>query len=294
MGGPDRAFGATTHPASFARGSLRAPRKFAALATIPRVPSALETLVRTAACTALLPPLLIAHSAEAGLFALLGASRSRVQRAYDRFASLCLAAGGTELHVHGLDHVKPDQPYVIVANHESNWDPVALVAALRGRYVRFVVKKEITRIPIFGHALLATGNVMVERANTAADVARIRRGMEARPLDVSILFYPEGTRSRDGALHEFKKGAFSSALAYGLPILPIGHAGSYHVWTPNTLRIRRNPVAVEIGAPIEVGDLTLADRDPLRDRARDVVAELRTRARRRVRQLGGETGGIDG
>jgi 1-acyl-sn-glycerol-3-phosphate acyltransferase len=257
------------------------------------VPSAIETVVRTAACTALLPPLLIAHSLEASLLAAFGASRSRIQSAYDRFASLCLLAGSTELHVHGLDHAKPDQPYVIVANHESNWDPVALVAALRGRYVRFVIKKEIIRIPIFGQALRATGNVMVERANTAADVARIRRGMEQRPLDVSILFYPEGTRSRDGALHDFKKGAFSSAIAYGLPLLPIGHAGSYHVWTPETLRIRRNPVVVEIGAPIAVDDLTLADRDPLRDRARAVVADLRARARMRVRDLGGETGGID-
>ena len=263
------------------------------LATIPRVLSALETVVRTAACTALLPPLLIAVSAEAGLLAAFGATRSRVQRAYDRFASLCLLAGGTQLQVNGLEHVKPDQPYVVIANHESNWDPVALVAALHGRYVRFVVKKEIIRIPIFGQALMATGNVMVERANTTADVARIRRGMEERPLDVSILFYPEGTRSRDGALHDFKKGAFSSAIAYGLPILPIGHAGTYHVWTPNTLRIRRNPVVVEIGAPIDVSDLTLADRDPLRDRARTIVADLRTRARKRVRELGGETGGID-
>ncbi len=257
------------------------------------MPSALETLVRTAACTALLPPLLIAHSIEAGLLATLGASRSRVQRAYDRFAWLSLLAGGTDLHVRGLDHAKPDQPYVIIANHESNWDPIALVAALHGRTVRFVIKKEIIRIPIFGHALAATGNVMVERANTTADVARIRRGMEERPLDVSILFYPEGTRSRDGALHDFKKGAFSSAIAYGLPILPIGHAGSYHVWTPNTLRVRRNPVAVEIGAPIAVDDLTLSDRDPLRDRARKIIADLRTRARARVRELGGETGGID-
>jgi 1-acyl-sn-glycerol-3-phosphate acyltransferase len=262
-------------------------------ATMPRVPSALETLLRTAACTALLPPLLVAHSAEAMLLALLGASRSRVQRAYDRFASICLAAGSTPLHVRGLDHAKPDQPYVIIANHESNWDPIALVAAMRGRCVRFVIKKEIIRIPVFGHALLATGNVMVERANTAADVARIRRGMDSRPLDVSILFYPEGTRSRDGALHAFKKGAFSSAIAYGLPILPIGHAGTYHVWTPNTLRVRRNPVVVEIGAPIAVDDLTLRDRDALRDRAFEVVAELRARARSRVRALGGETGGID-
>jgi 1-acyl-sn-glycerol-3-phosphate acyltransferase len=254
---------------------------------------ALETVVRTAACTAALPALLMAASAEAYLMATLGASRSRVQRAYDRFASQCLFFGSTDLHVHGLDHAKPDQPYVIVANHESNWDPVALVAALRGRYVRFVIKKEIIRIPIFGHALLATGNVMVERANTTADVARIRRGMEQRSLDVSILFYPEGTRSRDGALHEFKKGAFSSAIAYGLPILPIGHAGTYHVWTPNTLRVRRGPVAVEIGAPIAVDDLVLSDRDALRDRTKRIVTELRTRARKRVRELGGETGGID-
>jgi 1-acyl-sn-glycerol-3-phosphate acyltransferase len=252
----------------------------------------LATLLRTALCTAVLPPGLIGYSAAALAFAALGA-RSGVDACYHGFADLCLRLGSTDLVVRGLEHARPGRSYVIIANHESNWDPIALVAAFRGRAVRFVAKKEIIRIPIFGHALRATGNVMVERANTAADVARIRRGMESRSLDVSILFYPEGTRSRDGALHAFKKGAFSSAIAYGMPLLPVGHAGTFHVWPPETLAIRKNPVVVEIGPEIPIEGLTLDDRDKLRDRSREIVADLRTRARERVRHLGGETGGID-
>ncbi len=254
--------------------------------------SDVATFLRTAICTAVLPPGLIGYSAAAWAFAALGV-RERADACYPGFADLCLRLGVTDLQVRGLEHARPGRSYVIVANHESNWDPIALVAAFRGRAVRFIAKKEIIRIPVFGHALLATGNVMVERANTAADVARIRRAMESRALDVSILFYPEGTRSRDGALHAFKKGAFSTAIAYGMPLLPVGHAGTFHVWPPGRLAIRKNPVAVEIGPEISIEGLTLDDRDKLRDRSREIIASLRQRARDRVRELGGITGGID-
>jgi 1-acyl-sn-glycerol-3-phosphate acyltransferase len=254
---------------------------------------AVETLLRTALAVLILPLGMMLLSAGAVVAAWLGASQRRLDFFYRTFARLCRLVGGTRLVVHGLENADPEQAYVIVANHESNWDPFMLVAAFPGRSIRFVVKKSIIQIPVFGRALLATGNVMVDRANTREDIERIRSGMHGRPLEVSVLFYAEGTRSRDGALAPFKKGAFVSALAYGLPVLPVGHAGAYRIWTPLTPWIRRNPMVIEVGTPIPVADLTLEDRDKLRDQARDAVGELRSRARRAVRELGGETGGID-
>jgi 1-acyl-sn-glycerol-3-phosphate acyltransferase len=251
------------------------------------------TLLRTVVAGLILPVSMILLSAGAVVTAWLGASQRTLDFYYRTFAHLCRLVGGTRLVVHGLENADPDQAYVIVANHESNWDPFMLVAALPGRSIRFIVKKSIIQIPVFGRALLATGNVMVDRANTRDDVQRIKSGMHERPLEVSVLFYAEGTRSRDGGLASFKKGAFATALGHGLPVLPVGHAGAYHIWTPLTPWIRRNPMVVEVGTPIPVADLSVEDRDKLRDQTRDAVAELRTRARRAVRQLGGVTGGLD-
>ncbi len=78
--------------------------------------------------------------------------------------------------------------------------------------VRYVAKKEVMRIPIFGQALRLAGNVRVVRTRTARDIERIQQGMMRRAREVSVLFVAEGTRSRDGALHEFKKGALIDGL----------------------------------------------------------------------------------
>jgi 1-acyl-sn-glycerol-3-phosphate acyltransferase len=248
---------------------------------------------RTARCVAVLGPGLILYSAGAALAALAGAPRPFVDGFYFGFARLCLRVGATRLEVHGREQLSAGQAYVIVPNHESNWDPVALVAALAPHAVRFVIKRQIIAIPVFGHALRLTGNVRVERTNTTRDVERIRHKMAERPLDVSMLFYAEGTRSRDGAFHAFKKGAFATAIAYGLPVLPIGHAGCYAIWKPETLWIRQGGVQVEIGEPIPTEGLRLADRDDLRDRTREAVGKLRDRARARLRERGLDPGGID-
>jgi 1-acyl-sn-glycerol-3-phosphate acyltransferase len=255
--------------------------------------SRLDVTFRTALCVAILLPLLVAVSLAALLLALLRVPRRRIDRLYTGFAAIALRVGGTRVEAHGLENVRPDQSYIVVPNHESNWDPIVLVDTLSRIPVRFIAKKQITRIPVFGWALLRTGNVRVVRTNTPGDVERIRREMAKRPLDVSILFYAEGTRSRDGALHAFKKGAFATAIAYGLPILPIGHAGTYRIWQPLRFGIRRGSVVVEIGPPIPVEDLRHDDRDKLRDRTFETVRELRARARRRLRELGGDPGGID-
>jgi 1-acyl-sn-glycerol-3-phosphate acyltransferase len=257
------------------------------------VSSRLDVACRTALALLILPVTAIAMSACALYRVMRGAPRSKVDSVYWTFAKVVLRVVGARLEVHGLEHARPGQGYVVVPNHESNLDPLALLAALDGTPVRFVVKKEISDIPIFGWAVVQTGSVRVERTGSQGDVDRIREKMSARPRDTSMLFYAEGSRSRDGGLHPFKKGAFVTAIAYQLPILPIGHAGCRRIWPPLTLRLRSGPVVVEVGPPIAAEHLGYEDRDDLRDRTFGAVRELRTRARERVRELGTEPGGID-
>jgi 1-acyl-sn-glycerol-3-phosphate acyltransferase len=249
--------------------------------------------LRTLVCVLVLPAGLMLASAWAVVLALFNAPRRRIDRVISGFAEFCAWLGGTQLDVHGLEHLRPGCAYVIVLNHESNWDPVVLFAALKQLSLRGAFKKEILRIPFFGRGLLLTGFVVVERHNTRIDIERLRQGMASRPADVSVVFYAEGTRSRDGGLHAFKKGAFVTAITTGLPVLPVGTAGTYRIWQPGRLRIRNGPAVVEIGAPIPVAALSLDDRDTLCADAHAAVRDCRTHARQRLRALGFEPGGID-
>ncbi len=254
---------------------------------------ALDAIFRTTISMLILPATLIGVSAWIVLLVTVGAPRSWIDRAYHFFGWIGCLVAGTRVQVNGLENIVPGHAYVIVPNHESNWDPVVLTHALNVLPARFIAKKQVIAVPVLGAALLRSGNVRVERSNTQGDVDRIRETMADRPMDVSILFYAEGTRSRDGALHDFKKGAFVTAISYGLQILPVGHAGTYRIWRPLRFGVRSGPAVIEVGRPISVDGLQYEDRDKLRDQIFDVVRELRARARERVRELGFDPGGID-
>ena len=252
-----------------------------------RAPSGIDTALRTLLALALVPGGIALLSTVAILIALLGGSDRLVHRAaYLSFARFCLRVGSTDLRVHGPDHIDPERAYVIVSNHESNWDPPSLIAGLSTLLVRFIVKQQIMAMPIFGHALRLTGNVTVVRNQSREDAQRIRKGMQERTGGVSMLFFAEGTRSRDGRLHAFKMGAFATAITQGLPILPVAIVGTYHVMPPGPPRLRRGPVVLEIGEPIPVEGLELQGRNVLRDHVHEAVAKLRARAYARIRDEG--------
>lgn len=237
----------------------------------------LETMVRTVVALVVLPLALGAVAAWALVLARLGAARERIDRIYSSYARLGLWVGGTKVLASGLEHIRPGQAYVVVSNHQSNWDSVVLFGVLP-LPLRVVIKDQVARIPIFGRALLATGNVRVDRSNTASDVAAIGERMAERPPEVSMLFYAEGRRSRDDTLQPFKMGAFATALRFGLPVLPVALVGTHDIWAPDTLRLRRGVVRMEVGEPIPVDGMTIDDRHALRDRSRERVEELRARA----------------
>lgn len=252
-----------------------------------------RTVARTTAAVAVLAPALLLTALVVLLLGALRVPRKWIDACYTGYAHLAAWVGGTRLHVAGLEHATPGAAYVVIANHESDWDPVVLFAALDRLPMRAVIKREMIRIPILGAALRASGNVCVDRDERGTDAGRVTTVMDERAPDVSMVFYAEGTRARDGGLHPFKKGPFVTAIRYGMPILPVATAGTYRIWPPNTLQVRAAPVTVEIGPPIATTGLVLDDRDALRDRCHEVVRDLRDRARRRLRALGADPGGID-
>jgi len=256
-------------------------------------PGPVERFVRGAASLVLLPLALLFWSTLALVHALLGASPRQAHRYYVGFARTCMLVAGTRIDVQGREHIQHGQAYVVVSNHESNWDPLVIISALPELVIRFVLKAQLLKVPVFGGALRNTGNIAVDRRQGSADVRRVQEGMSERPPDVTILFFAEGTRARDGAYRAFKMGAFATALDFKLPILPVAVAGTFPIWPPGRVWLRPAPVVLEVGAPIGVEGYDAGDRNALRDETHRVVAELRKRARERLRARGVDPGGTD-
>lgn len=251
------------------------------------------TRLRTLAALVVLPILIAVLASLGALLGRLGARARSVHPIYLAFARAALWVGGTRLEVRGRERVEAGTAYVVVSNHESAWDPLCLITALPQLAIRFVVKESIMRAPFLGNGLRATGNVLVVRTHTASDVNRIETGMERRDPEASLLFFAEGTRSRDGALHPFKKGAFATAERHGLPILPVALAGTYRVWPKGVLRLRPGRVVVTVGAPIRPGAPGQAERARLVQCGFEAVRALRAAARAALRAEGDEPGGVD-
>lgn len=178
---------------------------------------------------------------------------------------------GIDLEILGLDHLRPGQSYVLICNHLSNFDIWCTLARMPF-VVRFVAKKELLRIPVFGQALAVSDHIVIDRGNPQSAIARINAAAARTPEGMGILFYAEGTRSRDGKVHEFKKGGVSLALSTQLPVVPMSVSGTRKFLPRGCAVIRPGGrVRIVLGEPIPTTGLTYDDRDALNERVRRVV-----------------------
>lgn len=255
--------------------------------------SAVETALRTAAGLVVLPTSIFLGSALALALTLIGVPSRRLHWIYVGCSRLCLWIGGTRVEILEARTLDVSRAYVVVPNHESTWDLPCITLGLAKLTLRFVAKHQVMRVPVFGQALRLTGNISVVRTDTTKDVDEIWKVMDRRQPGVSVVFFAEGTRSSDGAMHQFRAGAFATALSYGLPILPVGIAGTYAIWPKGAPALRRGPVVIKVGRPIETEGLTYEDREALRERTFECVARLRAEARAALRASGSDPRGID-
>jgi 1-acyl-sn-glycerol-3-phosphate acyltransferase len=190
------------------------------------------------------------------------------------WARLLLFLSGARVRVEGGERVDWSRPVILVANHQSWFDVFALAAYLPARF-RFVAKQELARIPVFGRAWRACGHISVDRGDRGQAIASLEEaGGRIRDERLAVIFFPEGTRSPDGRLRAFKKGAFVLALQTGVPVIPVGIAGSRAIMPKGSFRIRPGEIRVRVGDPLPVEGLTMADRDELVREGRGRVAGL--------------------
>jgi len=159
---------------------------------------------------------------------------------------------------------------VYAANHQSLFDILALGAVLPGK-MRYVAKRELAKIPIFGAALKAAGQIYIDRFNRAKALGAYEEAAAAVRQGMSAVIFVEGTRSRTGNLLPFKKGAFVFAIASQVPLIPVYCAGTFDVLPKGSLRLRPRPITLFFGEPISTEGLTYDDRDGLMRRVRGAI-----------------------
>ena len=189
------------------------------------------------------------------------------------WARWILATFRVRVDVAGLENVPTHAPIILMSNHQSLADIAAIVSTLPDSVKwRFVAKKELVRVPIFGQALVASGHIIIDRGNRERAVASLHRAAERIRAGISVIVFPEGARSPDGHLRRFKSGPFHLAVEAQVPIVPITVSGSQHITPKGSLRVHAGRVKIVYGKPIPTRGVAIADRKLLEAQVRDAIA----------------------
>jgi len=172
------------------------------------------------------------------------------------------------VEIEGAEHIDPHRSYVVVANHQSQYD-IPLIYGFCGLDLRWVMKAEIGKLPFIAQGCRAIGHIFINRGNPEQARAAINAAVGRLPSGTGVLFFPEGTRSRSGELSKFRKGAFRVAVDRKLPVLPMTVVGTREMLPAGSLRIRPGCARLVIHPPIQPGE----------GRIDEAVTELCTRTR---------------
>jgi 1-acyl-sn-glycerol-3-phosphate acyltransferase len=204
-----------------------------------------------------------------GLFNPYSRFNSTLMRSWAR---IILFAAGVRLTVEGKENIQPNTSYIVVGNHQSHMDIPVLIAALP-LPIRIISKKELFKIPVFGWGMRAVGILEIDRSNRKQAIETLNRAAEIiRQHHLSILAFPEGTRSPDGKIHPFKKGPIILAINTKISILPVTVSGTYRILPKKSLKLRSGRVKVVIHPPYRTDHLTLQDRHRVVQEIHDIVA----------------------
>jgi 1-acyl-sn-glycerol-3-phosphate acyltransferase len=172
----------------------------------------------------------------------------------------------------GLEHAAGTAPRIFLPNHISTLD-IWVLAPVLPLTTRFVSKRTIFWIPVLGQAMAVAGFIPIDRQDRASAIRSLSRATEEIRKGASVILFPEGTRSRDGRLARFKRGAFHLALEAGVPVVPVAISGTFNVVKPRSIVVRPGPVHVTFAPPIDLADYA-GDLEGLMAKVRSEIAAL--------------------
>jgi 1-acyl-sn-glycerol-3-phosphate acyltransferase len=186
-----------------------------------------------------------------------------------------LAIAGVKVEARGLDKLDPHSKYVIVSNHSSAFDIWVLMATLPF-HLTFIAKKELFYIPIFGWGMWALGHVPVDRGSAKRARTSITVAVERlRKEKISLTLFPEGTRSPDGSVREFKPAAFTLAVEAQVPVVPVLCYGTHRILPKKDWRIQPGKVILAVADPIFYNTNAPLDKKALSQATRSAILALK-------------------
>ena len=185
----------------------------------------------------------------------------------------CVWLAGIRLRVRGSEHIPHQQSAVYIANHQSNFDIPILYGGLPLQF-RWLAKKELFGVPLFGLAMKRCGYIPIDRSDRRKAMHSMTEAARQINEGTSVVLFPEGTRTPDGELKEFKKGGFLLAVKAQVPLVPVAICGSYRVMSRNSWRIEPGVVDIEIFPPIATTGMKNGDLGQLMNRTRQPIASL--------------------
>lgn len=170
----------------------------------------------------------------------------------------------------GAENIEPGTSYVVTSNHQSMYDIYVLYGWLNVDF-KWVMKKELEKIPVLGFACKVLGHIYIDRSDSKSAVETIKAAKSKIVNGTSVLFFPEGTRSKDGQLGPFKKGAFKMALDLGIPILPITIKGTRKILPKGSLDLMPGTATMIIHKPISLDGYHEENMNELMDKTKMII-----------------------
>jgi 1-acyl-sn-glycerol-3-phosphate acyltransferase len=212
-----------------------------------------------------------------GLWALaishLTKNSDRAHLVARRWGNFNLRVAGVKVRLSGLENIAPDKPYIFAANHQSWFDIFAVLGKLPVQF-RWLAKEELFSVFVLGRAMKASGYIPIDRTDHRKAFASINGAAERVRNGTSVVIFPEGTRSPNGVIQEFKKGGFVLAVKSEQPIVPISISGSYKILPKQGgWKIHPGTILMTIGQPIPTTGVSNRDRTELMNTVREAISK---------------------
>jgi len=207
------------------------------------------------------------------IVALFSSSSPRIDGIIRVWARLILWGAGIEIRGQGIERIDPKKRYILIANHHSYFDIPCIFAAIP-QPIRFMAKKSLFSIPIFGWAIGRAGFIPIDRKNRRTAVKSFDLAVDRIRKGNTIVIFPEEGRSAEVAMRPFQRGAFLLAIRSELPILPLAIDGTYEVFRVGAKRITPGVVTIRAGTPIETEGLGVRAKDSLGEQSRAQIEAL--------------------
>jgi len=211
-----------------------------------------------------------------GVFAFISYPFDRKGRAGHSYARLwgkiALLANRVKVRAEGMEHLNGKGPYIFMSNHQGYYDIFTLLSHLPYQF-KWLAKKELFSVPILGWTMAAVGYISIDRGGTRDTVEAMNEAAQKIRDGMSVVIFPEGSRSPDGSIQPFKKGGFTLAIKSKVPIVPIAISGSRDIMPKDRLTATAGEIRVFVGHPIKTQHYSLRERESLMKKVRGAITE---------------------